>query len=279
MAPPKFADIGKDASDLFSDDFGGSANKLTFKSTASNGTNIKVEGSRSNTSGDVSALLETKFTHKASGVTVKEKWTTKNVVTTELSVKNKFVAGSDATLSANFLPNGGGLCDFKLKTGYVTSRCATNADVTAKAINAGTSVNYGRWLFGAGADFNLAKSALSGTKVTVGFSEGDLQVTSSISDGSRVSGSLFHTPCSAFQGGVQFSWNRDSADTGFAVAGKYTLDESSFVKAKLDKSMALNLSYVQTMRKGVTLRLSADVAANALSSDAHQLGLHLTIEN
>jgi hypothetical protein len=39
---------------------------------------------------------------------VKEKWTTKNVVTTELSVKDKFVAGSDATLAANFLPSGKG---------------------------------------------------------------------------------------------------------------------------------------------------------------------------
>lgn len=48
------------------------------------------------------------FAPQASGLTVKEKWTTKNVVTTEVSADNKLVKGLSTTLAANFSPSGGG---------------------------------------------------------------------------------------------------------------------------------------------------------------------------
>eukprot|EP00730_Choanoeca_flexa_P000930 TRINITY_DN10401_c0_g2_i2.p1 TRINITY_DN10401_c0_g2~~TRINITY_DN10401_c0_g2_i2.p1 ORF type:complete len:298 (+),score=76.75 TRINITY_DN10401_c0_g2_i2:60-896(+) len=278
MSPPKFSDIGKAAKDLFSDDFGGAANKLTFKSVASNGTNIKVEGARSNSSGAVDALLETKFTHKASGVSVKEKWTTKNVVTTELSVKNKFVAGSDATLSANFLPNGKGLTGLKLKTGYQADKFTANTEVSQKAVVANGVFGYGKFVFGAGTSFDLAKNTATGSKFSVGYTDGNMAVASSIAEGGLVEGSLFHAPSTSLETGVQFAWNGDN-NTSFAVAGRYVLDADTFVKAKVDKSLNMNLSYVQNIRPGVSMRLSADVAGNSLASDAHQIGVHLTLNS
>lgn len=65
----------------------------------------------------------------------------------------------------------------------------------------------------------------------------------------------------------------------FGVAGQYALDSSAFVKAKVDSNLNVGLSYVQKLRPGVTLRLSADVNGAQLNSDAHQLGMHLTLEN
>eukprot|EP00045_Choanoeca_perplexa_P022655 m.10170 g.10170 ORF g.10170 m.10170 type:complete len:279 (+) comp9603_c0_seq1:52-888(+) len=276
MAPPKFTDIGKAAKDLFGDDFGGASTKFTFKSVASNGTNIKVEGARSNSSGAVDALLETKFTHKATGVSVKEKWTTKNVVSTELSVKDKFVAGSDATLAANFLPSGKGLSDMKLKTGYKADKFAANAEVSQKSVVANGVFAYGKFVLGAGTTFDIAKSTASRSKFAVGYTDGNMSVTSSIAEGGVVEGSLYHVPSNSLKTGVQFAWNGDS-NTSFAVAGRYELDVDTFVKAKVDKALNMNLSYVQNIRPGVTMRLSADVAGNNLSSDAHQVGVHLTL--
>lgn len=63
------------------------------------------------------------------------------------------------------------------------------------------------------------------------------------------------------------------------MAGQYALDNTAFVKAKVDAALRVGLSYVQKLRPGVTLRLSADINGAQLSADAHQLGLHLTLEN
>lgn len=279
MAPPKFADIGKAADDLFSDDFGGDANKLTLKSKASNGTAIKVEGSRSNATGGVAALLETKFTHKASGLAIKEKWTTKNVVTTEVASNGKFVDGLNLTFCANFQPNGGGVSDLKLKSAYSTDKFTSNVDVTSSKVAASGVFSFKNFLFGASTNYKLSSGSVSNTSVTVGYTEGDLAVTSTITDAGSVSATLFHTPSADLAAGVELGWNKADGSTTFGVAGQYTLDSTAFTKAKLDSNLNLGLSYVQQLRQGVSLRLSADIDGSQLGADAHSLGLHLTLEN
>jgi len=279
MAPAKFADLGKAAADLFTEDFGGSSNSLTLKSKASNGTNIKVEGVRDNSSGAVAALLETKFTHAATGLAIKEKWTTKNVVTTEVSYDNKIVQGLTTTVAANFSPNGGSISGLKLKTGFVHSNINTTVDITAKDVTASGVFAFQKWLVGAGTTYSLSSGALQNTKVTVGYTEGDLTVTSSITDAGNVAATLYHTPRPAVAAGVELGWDKNSNKTTFGVAGQYALDSSAFIKTKVDSALNIGLSYVQKLRPGVTLRLSADINGAQLGADAHQLGLHLTLDN
>ena len=78
-------------------------------------------------------------------------------------------------------------------------------------------------------------------------------------EGGLVEGALFHAPSNAVETGCQFSWNGEGA-TSFAVAGRYALDTQTFVKGKIDKALNINLSYIQNIRPGVNLRLSADVS-------------------
>jgi hypothetical protein len=88
-----------------------------------------------------------------------------------------------------------------------------------------------------------------------------LSLTSlSSAEGGVVEGSLFHVPNTSTEAGVQFAWNGDS-NTSFAVAGRYVLDADTFFKAKVDKALNINLSYVQNIRPGVTMRLSTDVCS------------------
>jgi len=279
MAPPKFADLGKAATDLFTEDFGGSSNSLTLKSKAANGTTLKVEGVRDHNSGAVAALLETKFTHAATGLTVKEKWTTKNVVTTEVTSENKLVQGLSSTIMANFAPSAGSISGLKIKTGFVHNTVSTNIDVTPKDVAASGVFAFQKWLVGAGTTYNLGTGGLQGTKVTVGYVESDLAVHASVTDSGNVSANIYHTPRSDIKAGVELGWEKNSNKTTFGVAGQYALDNSAFVKAKVDSALNIGLSYVQKLRPGVTLRLSADVSGAQLSSDAHQLGLHLTLES
>ena len=68
--------------------------------------NFKVEGSRNDANGNVAAYLETKFSH-AKGVAIKEKWTTSNNVTTEVTLDKLPLAGSKVIVETVFSPNSG----------------------------------------------------------------------------------------------------------------------------------------------------------------------------
>lgn len=46
-----------------------------------------------------------------------------------------------------------------------------------------------------------------------------------------------------------------------AVGVRYQLDSEAFVKAKIDKSLQLGLSYTQVLRKGAKFTVAASVRA------------------
>ncbi|KAH3682031.1 hypothetical protein WICPIJ_007003, partial [Wickerhamomyces pijperi] len=60
------------------------------------------------------------------------------------------------------------------------------------------------------------------------------------------------------------------------VATKYSLDSTSFVKAKLADSGILALAYSQQLRPGVTLGLGGAFDTLKLGESAHKLGLSLS---
>jgi len=277
MATPKFADISKAVNDLFNDDFGFGNTKLILKSKSKNGVNFKVEGTK-NAAGAVNAFLETKFTH-SSGVSVKEKWTTENNVTTELSVENKVVKGSKLTAEAVFNPKSG-LTDVKLKGDYAQGQLNTNVGVSGKGVlsTAGVFGFHGKYLVGASADYDTGKGAVTNNKVALSYNDGDVVVTSTITNGADVEGTVFHVPNGSTQAGLKFSWNKATSETGFELAGKYKLDSDAFVKVKADKALNIGFSYTQALKQGVSLTLAAKVNGANLAADTNQLGLSLTLE-
>lgn len=271
MPTPKFGDLGKACSDLFSDDFKAGSNKLTLKSRTLNGTNLKLDGSRQNKTGAVSGSLETKFSHKASGLNVKEKWDTSNVISTEISTKNLITAGTDLSLTTNFKPSTSGLQSFKLKGSLVRDQFAVEASTNLKGATASGVFSYGKFLFGASSD-------LSSTSLGVSFVEKDYSITSTVTDGRTVGIQLFHDVRPDLKAAATFGWKADGS-TSLGVAGQYNLDSTAYVKAKIDNRLNLGLAYVQTLRRGVTLGLSADLVGKNLNNGSHQLGVSLTLEN
>ena len=97
-------------------------------------------------------------------------------------------------------------------------------------------------------------------------------------DGRQVGIQIFHDVRPGVKAAATFGWQGDGA-TSLGVAAKYNLDDTAFVKAKVDNKLNLGLAYVQTIRRGVTLGLSANLAANNLTSGGHQLGVSLTLDN
>lgn len=276
MAPPKFGDISKSVKDLFSDDFNAGKVSLTLKSKASSGVNLKVKGAKSNGKGDVNGSLESTYTN-ASGVSFKEVWSTKNEVTTEVSMKNALAKGTKFVGEVSFSPKAG-IKGHTIKADYGASAFYFDSKIVdLKSLTAGGVFAHQKFLVGAQSSFN--EKGFKGYSAAVSYVDSDIVVSSSLNSGNSVEGSIFHSPMANVDAGVRFSYNRGSNDTTFEVAGAYKLDSTTAVKAKISKDLAVGLAYTQTLRKGVKLGLSADIKAAKLSEDSHSLGLSLELSN
>eukprot|EP00043_Microstomoeca_roanoka_P026508 m.11808 g.11808 ORF g.11808 m.11808 type:complete len:275 (+) comp6672_c0_seq1:253-1077(+) len=274
MATPKFADLSKACVDLFLDDFNAGANKLTLKSRAINGTNLKVEGTRSNANGAVAGFIETKFAHKPSGLNVKEKWTTGNVVTTELSVGNVLTYGTDFSIASSFKPTTSGFEDFKFKSSLLREQFAVTLDTNFKGAAASGVFSYGKFLFGGSVNMGKAVS----TTIGAAYVEKDYSIASTVADGRTVDISIFHKARPGVTAGAQFGWSKTGA-TSLGVAGRVVIDETAYVKAKVNQKLDVSLAFVQSLRPGITMALSANLVGSNLSQGGHQLGVSLTLDN
>jgi len=276
MAPPKFADLGKAVKNLFTDDYNVGETKLTIKSQAANGVNFKVEGSRQE-AGTVAGSLETKYTH-SSGVSIKEKWNTKNNVATELTLENNPFARTKFIVESNFNPNAG-FSGVQLTAEHGEDKMYLTSALTKSAVTVTDVFAYQNYLLGGSAKYDFGKRAVTDNKVTVSYVEKDVTMSSSITDMNIVEGSVYLNPPKGFETAVRFSWTRGSNDTTFEIGAKKQLDSSSFVKAKVDKSLNLGLAYSQKIGTGVTATLSAMINGKQLVADGHSLGLALSFDN
>jgi len=194
MAPPKFEDLGKSAKDLFTDDYGFGETKLTLKSKSASGLDFKVEGKK--TEKAVSGFIESKYTH-SSGVSLKEKWSTSNVINTEISVEDKLVKGSKFTLDSAFSPNAG-LQAVGLKADYKRDNFFGNLSFGAvTGINAAGVLKHGSHAIGGKVDYDYRTGSIAATRLGTTYEAADLTLAAFVNNvGSRtdVEGSVFHTP-------------------------------------------------------------------------------------
>jgi hypothetical protein len=269
MAPPAFKKVSKSADDLFNDDFGASKNRVTFKSKTSTGVNLKLQACRS--TGPLNGLIETKWTAKC-GVDVTEKWTTANLVTTELGLNDKLLKNSDVTLTADISPATHMLNNWGVKSKYSSDSFITNVDVSPKAVGVAGVFSFKQYLLGASVNTPLDFSAFN-TSVTGSYSTGGLVIATSVKDSGDVQGSVFNKCCDDFSVGAQFGWERATSAINFGLAGNYKIDNDCTFKAKADMGFNLNFSIIQKLSNNVTARFSADVPAKGDTA----LGVDLTI--
>jgi voltage-dependent anion channel protein 2 len=277
MAPPKFADLGKAVKNLFSDDYNVGEAKVTIKSKASNGVNLKIDGSRQD-SGAVSGSVETKFAH-SSGVAIKEKWNTNNNVATELTLENNNpLANTKFIVESTFNPNAG-FSGIQLTGEHALESVYVTAALSKAAATVTDVFGYQNLFLGSFVKYDFAKRNVTDNKISVSYVEKDVIFTSSITNLATLEGSVYLNPPKGFETVVRFSWNRGSNDTTFEIGAKKTLDSSSFFKAKVDKGLNFGLSYSQRVGTGVTATLSAMINGKQLVADGHSLGLALNFDN
>lgn len=281
MAPPCFADLGKQARDVFSKNYNIGVMKLECKTKTSTGVNFTVSGTSNNDTGRVNASLETKYLFKDYGFTIKEKWNTDNILVTELSLEDQFVKGLKLNLDTTFAPQTGKKCGtFKsaFKNDHVHLNGDVDIDTAAPQFHGAGVISYQNWLAGAKLSHDFGKNQLTKTNVGVGYTVGDFIFHSSVTDGQEFGGCMYQKVNDKLESGMTLTWIAGTNETKFGLGCVYKLDDDTSIRAKVNNSSQIGLSFTHRLRKGIQLTLSALIDGKSFNQGGHKIGLGLELE-
>lgn len=276
MAPPSFSDIGKQSRDVFGKGYNFGVMKLEVKSKAANGMEYTVGGNSPLETGVVSGNLETKFKCADYGVTLTEKWNTDNTLNSTIDVADKIMPGLKVTLDGTFKPASGGLAG-KLKSEYKHDRLMMTCDMGLTAspvVNMTASVGHGPWVLGYNSAFDTGKAAIVKNNVALGYSAGDMVLHVSANDAKVFGGGIYHKVKPGLETGVSVNTSA-AGNTDFGIGCKYQLGDDASIRAKVDNSSKVGLSYQQALRPGLTMTLSALLDGTKLNQPGHKFGCAL----
>jgi hypothetical protein len=276
MAAPSYSDLGKAAKDLLNKGYNYGSAKLELKTKTANGLAVTAGGSSNLASGKISGNLETKWGCKEHGVNVTKKWTTDNVVSSEVSVEDKLMKGLKLSLDSSLaVPTGA-------KTGVVKAALKTpNANLAldanlAKAplINGSAVLGYQGVLLGYQMAFDVGSSKLTKSNFALGYSAGNLTLHTCFNNGSEVAGSLHQKHNDNLETAVSASYAKGAAPA-FALAAKLNVDKDLSLQAKVNTASQVGLAYSQAIKPGVKLTLSSMTDIKNFTAGGHQLGIGL----
>jgi len=279
MAPSSFSDIGKQARDVFGKGYHFGLVKLDVKSKSSSGVAINAAGSSSTDGSKVSGSLETKYKIADHGLSLTEKWNTSNSLTTTLDYE-KLLPGLKLTLDGAFELDSAAKSG-KFKTEYKHEKIVFNADLNLAAnpvINVSSSVGHGPYTLGYQTAFDAGKSALTKHNLALAYASGDMVLHATATDAKVFGGGVFLKNSPSLETGVTLSTGSSGAGSAFAIGCKYTLGPDASIRAKVDNSSQIGLSYQQKLRDGIILTMSANVDGKKLNDAGHKLGIALEME-
>ncbi|KAG8186180.1 hypothetical protein JTE90_012004 [Oedothorax gibbosus] len=281
MAPPCYADLGRDASDIFSRGYNFSFVKLDCRTKTSGGMEFTVSGSSNTESGKVSSSLESKYKVAEYGVVLKEKWSTDNVLTTEISMEDKLLKGSKLSLNGTFVPlTGKKACT--LKSSMKAENVHINADIDlnpkAPIIHGSSVLGLKGWLFGANASFDAAQTKLVKCDFGVGYATNDFVLHTNVNDGQEFGAAIYQKVNSKLETGVQLAWAAGNNATSFGLGCVYSMDNDTSLRAKINNSSQIGLGITHKLRDGIKLTLSAMIDGRSFNQGGHKLGLGLDLE-
>jgi voltage-dependent anion channel protein 2 len=277
--PPSYGDLGKSARDLFGKGFNFGFYKLECKTKTKSGVEFTTSGSNNHESGKVNGSLETKYKWSDYGITFNEKWTTDNTLGTEISIEDQFAKGLKLSFDTKFTPLTGkkaGCVKTSYKQDHINISTDVNLEYAGPVVNAAAVLGYTGWMAGYQMSFDTSKSALTKSNFAAGYTAGDFTVHANVNDGKEFAGSYHQKVNTDLETGVQLSHTTGSA-TRFGLAAKYTPEKDTTIRAKINNSCQIGLSYQQKIRSGVSLTLSTMIEGKNINEGGHKVGLDLDL--
>ncbi|ORX91464.1 hypothetical protein K493DRAFT_264505 [Basidiobolus meristosporus CBS 931.73] len=281
--PVPFSDIGKSVNDLLGKDYPTGAVKLEVKTTAANGVTFTVSGAQDNKTGAINAELKSKYNDVKNGVTYTEGWTTSNLITSQVEIKDK-IQGLKVDVFGSLLPTVGSK-NVKVSLEYKQPKVFTRANVDllkGPVFQADAVVGQDGILIGGEVGYDTLGAKVTKYNATLGYVALDhaitLQATSALS---VFSASYYHRVNLDVEAGAKAVWDSKAPQSPIAleVGTKYFLDKDTFVKAKINNTGILGLAYTQAIRRGVKVSVAGTFDTARLNENAHKLGLSVVFEN
>lgn len=281
MAPPSFADLGKQARDVFGKGYHFGLWKLDVKTKTNSGVEFATSGSSNQESGKVAGSLESKYRVKDYGLTFSEKWNTDNTLVSEVSIQDQLIEGLKLSFDASFAPQTGSKTG-RIKTAYAHEKVQFDADSTidlaGPQINASAVVGYQGWLGGYRVQYDSSKSKVTANDFALGYTAGDFVLNTTVNNGNIFGGSIYQKVNSNLESAVDLKWTSGQNTTNFGIACKYNLDRDASVRAKVNNSSEIGLGYQQRLREGIILNLSTQIDGKNFSNGGHKIGVALELE-
>jgi len=282
MAPSKYDDLGKEAKDLLSKNYHIGIMKFEGKTCAANGTTGFVADLTHNPETDaVDASLETKWKNllQVQGLSCSEKFsTTSNAILSKFTYDNITNLVLDAETS--FKPSTGEK-SAKLKAAhqseYLHANGTMDLDFAGPTLHASAVFGYKGCLAGYQASYDTANSKLIANNVALGYKCADFTLHAALLDATKFVGSAYHKINGDVAAAAQVNWAFGSDVTAFTFGLKKQIDANTFLKAKVDNSLKLGLSYSQNVTPGIQVTLSGLV--NGKESAGHKLGCHVNFDS
>jgi voltage-dependent anion channel protein 2 len=281
MAPPIYADLGKQARDLFTKNYHFGLIKLDVKTKTPAGVEFTVNGTSNNDTGRVNASLETKYLFKEWGFTLKEKWNTDNTLATELSLEDQLLKGSKLAFSANFAPQSGkkaGTIKSSLKADHFNASADIDFDYGGALFHGSAVLGHQGWLAGAQLSFDPQNSKLTKTNFAVGYQAEDFVLHTNVNDGQEFTGSVYQKVNPQLESGINLAWTSGNNTTRFGLGCIYKLDSDSSIKAKVNNASQIGLAFTHRLRDGISLTLSAMIDGKNFNQGGHKLGMGFDLE-
>ncbi|XP_076318077.1 non-selective voltage-gated ion channel VDAC2-like [Tachypleus tridentatus] len=281
MAPPCYADLGKNARDIFSKNYHIGLVKLECKTKTQSDVEFTVNGTSNNDTGRVNGSLETKYKFCDFGLTLKEKWNTDNTLATEAVLEDQLVKGLKLSLDTTFSPQTGKKSG-TVKTAYKMDHLHFNTDMDLSlggpVVHSAAVLHYQGWLAGAQLSFDTAKSKLTKSNFALGYSAKDFVLHTNVNDGQEFGGSVYQKVNDKLETAVQLAWNAGSNVTMIGMGCVYKMDNNTSLRAKINNSSQIGLGFTHRLRDGVQLNLSSLIDGKNFNQGGHKLGLGLDLE-
>jgi hypothetical protein len=282
MAPPKYADLNKQVSDIFNKGYFFNIFKLDVKTRTANGVNFNVVGEHNTDNARTFGSLETKYSVPEYGLTFLEKWNTDNLLKCEITADDQLAQGFKVTFDGSLTPHTGKKTA-DLRTAYTHDKAHVETNISFDAagpiLNGALVLGHQGWLAGYQYVYSTAKATLTKNSFAVGFKAKDFTLFADMKDGNEIGGSVYQRINDRLETGVQLGWTAGANQTRFALASKYLLDPQTVISAKVNNICQVGLSFQQTLRPGLKLTLSGLFEARNMNAGGHKVGLGIELES
>lgn len=265
VVPPTFADLGKAAKDVFKKGFSVGSTKLDLKTKTGNGIalnpvfEMKDDGivSSFETSGKV-----------VDGVTLKEKWSSDNVVKTNIVVEDIIAKGLKCDLEVVVNPASGkksAVVKAAYKRDAFNGTMDCNLDLAGPTFLATAVTAYSGFQGGLELAFNTEKSTLTKNTFACGFSNADFAAVAFVRDASVFDTLIHHKVNDKTEIAANISWNIQSNAANFGVGLKHKLDNETSLNAKLDGAGKTTLGITHKVKPYLSVTMSSNFDVKSMS--------------